>query len=530
MAHRHQLFSYALQPSYAAASAVSPAPPAPQPQPQLQPQPKIGLSSLYGSSAADHYFPDTNFRFLPRDGSEALSNYSSSLGTLTSSSAMYHHLPNTTTTHLAYPQLIQQHQEAWPPGVEVPVAASAVEPLPPGVKRTSEALYYPTLLGAHNTIGQTEAWYTTDYFTKRLKLESTSHLPVYPQRPGEKDCTHYMQTRTCKFGESCKFDHPIWVPEGGIPDWKEAPLVPNDDYPERPGEPDCPYYIKTQRCKYGLRCKFNHPRAAAAVSVENQDSLPERPSEPPCTFYMKTGKCKFGLTCKFHHPKDIQLPSSSQEMGTSEALTSDPDATNNPHVTFTAALYHNSKGLPVRPGEVDCPFYLKTGSCKYGATCRYNHPERTAFTPQAAGINYPLVSSTAASVNLGLVNSAASLYQTLAQPTLGALSAIYPQRPGQSECDYYMKTGECKFGERCRFHHPADRLNATTKQASQQPNVKLSLAGYPRREGALNCPYYMKTGTCKYGATCKFDHPAPGEVMAKTSSEADAGGGADTNQ
>lgn len=71
-------------------------------------------------------------------------------------------------------------------------------------------------------MGQTEAWYTTDYLTKRLKLESTSHLPVYPQRAGEKDCTHYMQTRTCKFGEGCKFDHPVWVPEGGIPDWKEV--------------------------------------------------------------------------------------------------------------------------------------------------------------------------------------------------------------------------------------------------------------------------------------------------------------------
>lgn len=71
-------------------------------------------------------------------------------------------------------------------------------------------------------MGQTEAWYTTDYLTKRLKLETTSHLPVYPQRAGEKDCTHYMQTRTCKFGEGCKFDHPIWVPEGGIPDWKEV--------------------------------------------------------------------------------------------------------------------------------------------------------------------------------------------------------------------------------------------------------------------------------------------------------------------
>ncbi|CAA7016251.1 unnamed protein product [Microthlaspi erraticum] len=531
MAHRHhQLFSYALQPSYAAASAVSPAPPPqPQPQPHPQSQPKFALSSLYGSSA-DHYFPDTTLRLSTRDGSDALSSYSSSLA---SSSAMYHHLPNTTAAHLSYPQLLQQqHQEAWPPGVEVPVAASAVEPLPPGVKRTSEALYYPTLLGAHNTIGQTEAaWYSADYYTKRLKLESTSHLPVYPQRAGEKDCTHYMQTRTCKFGESCKFDHPIWVPEGGIPDWKEAPLVvPTEEYPERPGEPDCPYYIKTQRCKYGSKCKFNHPKAVSAISAENPDGLPERPSEPPCTFYMKTGKCKFGLACKFHHPKDILLPSSSQDNGSSEAFTSDLEAANNPHVTFAPAPYHNSKGLPVRPGEGDCPFYLKTGSCKYGATCRYNHPERTAFIPQAAGINYPLLSSTATSLNLGMDYSAASLYQTLAQPSLGALAAVYPQRPGQPECDFYMKTGECKFGERCRFHHPADRLSATIKPASQQPNVKLSLAGYPRREGALNCPYYMKTGTCKYGATCKFDHPPPGEVMAKTTSEADASGGADTAQ
>lgn len=24
----------------------------------------------------------------------------------------------------------------------------------------------------------------------------------------------------------------------------------------------------------------------------------------------------------------------------------------------------------------------------------------------------------------------------------------------------------------------------------------------------------MKTGTCKFGATCKFDHPPPGEAIA----------------
>ena len=41
------------------------------------------------------------------------------------------------------------------------------------------------------------------------------------------------------------------------------------------------YFLKTQRCKFGSKCKFNHPK----VSSENADvssGLPERPSEPPC--------------------------------------------------------------------------------------------------------------------------------------------------------------------------------------------------------------------------------------------------------
>ncbi|KAK3025115.1 hypothetical protein RJ639_044355 [Escallonia herrerae] len=85
---------------------------------------------------------------------------------------------------------------------------------------------------------------------------------------------------------------------------------------------------------------------------------------------------------------------------------------------------------------------------------------------------------------------------------------------------FYMKTGVCKFGERCKYHHPIDRsAHALSAKEAQQQNVKLSLAGLPRREGAVNCPYYMKTGTCKYGATCKFDHPPPGEVMAMAATQ-----------
>nr|KJB81459.1 hypothetical protein B456_013G146700 [Gossypium raimondii] len=406
-----------------------------------------------------------------------------------------------------------------------PSAAAAAAAAASLIKRPSQVLYHQNVLDAQNTLGQIEAWYSASSLVKRPRLESASNLPIYPQRPGEKDCAHYMLTRTCKFGDSCKFDHPIWVPEGGIPYWKEVPPVPaGESLPERPGEPDCPYFLKTQRCKFGSKCKFNHPKDKLDAPGDSENltvsGLPERPSEPPCAFYMKTGTCKFGSTCKFNHPKDIQIQLSLQNNVNCEqsdiamkigGISGD----------IKPALYHNSKGLP---DEVDCPFYLKTGSCKYGSTCRYNHPDRNAFVPPVA-LGHSLIAS-ASNLNIGVVNPASSLYQTidprlsqttlLAQqtmPTLVGTQPVYPQRPGQTECDYYMKTGECKFGDRCKFHHPIDRL--TTNEASQQA-IKLTLAGLPRREGSVHCPYYMKTGTCKYGATCKFDHPPPGEVMSVT--------------
>ena len=37
-------------------------------------------------------------------------------------------------------------------------------------------------------------------------------------------------------------------------------------YPDRPGEPDCMYYLRTGLCGYGSKCKFNHPTSAGNVS------------------------------------------------------------------------------------------------------------------------------------------------------------------------------------------------------------------------------------------------------------------------
>lgn len=52
--------------------------------------------------------------------------------------------------------------------------------------------------------------------------------------------------------------------------------------------------------------------------------------------------------------------------------------------------------------------------------------------------------------------------------------SVFPERPGQPECQFYMKTGDCKFGAVCRFHHPRERLLPV-------PDCVLSPIGLPLR-------------------------------------------------
>ncbi|KAK6149580.1 hypothetical protein DH2020_017105 [Rehmannia glutinosa] len=424
-------------------------------------------TSLYSSrSGADSYLSaDTS---LLGTSSRYLSGDSLSSSSVLSSSLLYN--PDSYSTRIPGVSINTPTHSYGPPGVDV---SSTVTDLYAGLKRTSSE---------------------------------------FGRRNGESSC------------EEVKFT--------GCVASELVPPVPSESLPERQGEPDCP------------------------VSLEDGDVsvLPERPSEPPCAILAGEENGTVVQNIIFGDAKTAQPP-------------------------VSPALLHNSKGLPVRPGEEDCPFYLKTGSCKYGATCRYNHPERYLINPPAAAIAPTLLTSPSSHFNVGVVAPTSSLLSTfdprLTQTMvnlklsmffagfvviyiyiymslwhlesrktyltsvhvacassgfpLGLGSTIYPQRPGQLECDvritlsplcYYMKTGVCKFGNNCKFHHPIDRSTPKVSVTeSLQQNVTLTLAGLPRREGAIHCPYYMKTGTCKYGATCKFDHPPPGEVMAIATSQ-----------
>jgi len=37
---------------------------------------------------------------------------------------------------------------------------------------------------------------------------------------------------------------------------------------------------------------------------------------------------------------------------------------------------------------------------------------------------------------------------------------LFPERPGEPECQYFLRTGDCKFGLACRYNHPRDHIIA----------------------------------------------------------------------
>jgi len=74
----------------------------------------------------------------------------------------------------------------------------------------------------------------------------------------------------------------------------------------------------------------------------------------------------------------------------------------------------------------------------------------------------------------------------------GLNSKKLPLRPGVPPCSYFLRRGECKYGKTCKWDHPEAQVNSK---------------GYTLRPGTTPCPFYMKTGSCNFGSTCKFDHP-----------------------
>ena len=146
---------------------------------------------------------------------------------------------------------------------------------------------------------------------------------------------------------------------------------------------DCRDYLRTGRCKYGASCKFNHPpnvQSGGGIKAPIDPSeplFPVRVNEPVCQYYMKHGTCKFSQACKFHHPPQSSVQATTI-VGPSTIFI--PRANESQHIVLNNVGQDQASSammlqfLPQRPDEPDCLYFLRNGTCKYGATCRYHHP------------------------------------------------------------------------------------------------------------------------------------------------------------
>ncbi|KAK6146163.1 hypothetical protein DH2020_020032 [Rehmannia glutinosa] len=285
----------------------------------------------------------------------------------------------------------------------------------------------------------------------------------YPERPDEPDCIYYLRTGFCGYGNRCRFNHPR--------DRNSAMgslRTSGGDYPERIGQPVCQYYMRTGMCKFGASCKYHHPKHGVGSSAPialNFYGYPLRPGEKECSYYVKTGQCKFGITCKFHHPQPAGIQAPAPGPGSLSA----PAAV---YPTVQSPSLQSSQQYGVIPGNwpVARPPMLP-GSYVPGSYGPMLFPPGVVpvpgWTPYTVGVveakymaqvpGSPMASpSTQPTVGSGPIYGITQLSPSSTAytgPYVSITSAAgpsssshtehaFPERPGQPECQYYLRTGD----------------------------------------------------------------------------------------
>ncbi|CAL5093991.1 unnamed protein product [Urochloa decumbens] len=261
---------------------------------------------------------------------------------------------------------------------------------------------------------------------------------------------------------------------------------------------ECKYYSTPGGCKFGKACKYLHREGKEGkTEVEKVElnflGLPLRPGEKECPFYMRTGSCKFANNCKFHHPDPTNATSKEPVLEHENGDTpqqnvqgpSQPSvpiwpeqrALNEQHVPFLAPAPSYNAGMIPPQGMYPSPEW----SGYHQVPVNPYYPPGVPFPHfPAPHMNHPM-------------------YKAADMPGHQQLpSDEYPERPGQPECQHFVKSGFCKYRMKCRFHHPRSRQPAPTG---------LSPIGLPIKPDQPVCTYYGRFGVCKYGPACMFNHP-----------------------
>ncbi|XP_048443754.1 zinc finger CCCH domain-containing protein 65 isoform X35 [Pyrus x bretschneideri] len=399
-------------------------------------------------------------------------------------------------------------------------------------------------------------------------VEESSRRNQYPLRPEAGDCSYYPKTGNCKFGWNCTLNHPRRRKNKQV---SKDKAKQREELEKKQDQTESKYYISPGR-------RIAAPSVAPALELnfsdlpirlidlkvskdkaKQREELEEKQDQTESKYYISPGR-RIGvpsvapaLELNF---SDLPIrPVSKDKAKQREELEEKQDQSESKYYispgrrigvpSVAAALEFNFLGLPIRPGEKDCSYYMQTASCKYETNCKFNHPDPTAAgesrpqsaygngraaslqgLPNSQGINseatewngyqapahlpHRSMPAPPPSVHRSMpapapppyvMNNSVTETNYCGQYAQQTQAEEFPERPGQPVCFYFTQTGDCVNKSNCQYHHPKNQTAAT-------PSCAPSDRGLPLRPGQNICTEYSRFGVCSSGPTCIFDHPS----------------------
>ncbi|KAI3503522.1 hypothetical protein L1887_31965 [Cichorium endivia] len=245
-------------------------------------------------------------------------------------------------------------------------------------------------------------------------------------------------------------------------------------------------------------------------------------SDKDCLFFVNTGRCSFTGRCRFNHPTpenaQVEREGSNGKASESETEKSSPIT---PCKFYQAAVPEvepeyqqvNIFGLPFRLGQPECVFFLRTATCAYGLACKFHHPNPIYYGPYQGGEESEYYQDVSGATNGGYLEptqgycSPVPVTGTDYQGVQPTVSWNGQQLPPQQDNVSRVTRGLTSYIVL------QDAKGKTVYILSKNVPVKITLpalnnVGLPQRYGRKVCWHYEKSGHCKYGRVCAFDHPS----------------------
>jgi len=379
----------------------------------------------------------------------------------------------------------------------------------------------------------------------------TGQLPL---RPGAVKCKHFLKFGVCKFGESCRYDHPPDEAGKELDTQQPAPrtgaaMLPNGvaqtgGLPVRPNEKECSYFMKTGMCKYGETCRWHHPPEKQTKDVKFVKPNDAGMGAAPAGMGMNgmgmngmgmmgnSGMGMMGMGMPGMLGMAANMAAKEWEMHMSDEgrpyyfNSRTQESTWEAPPAMMMGMMSGMMGMGGMVGGMGTYDNVRMLLCERVCqrACGCMRPSTLCQHSRRLALRFVSLRLHVCR-HAGGMGSMGAMGGMGASPGKRALASGFsggqhPIRPGEPDCSFYVKTGSCKFGETCKFNHPPEMLgvggdgkagaiSGSGGFKNSQP-AQVTAEGYPVRPGQPDCSFYMKTGQCKFSSTCKYNHPHKG--------------------